>query len=213
MTMRGVIPILAAALFAGLAAAPARAQATTAPARATWSVAGSALYYALPDDENYVQPMVVARRDRLHLEARYNYEDRDTGSLFGGWAFGGGKEFTWEAIPMLGAVIGHTDGVAPGCTITLAWKQLSVYSENEYVVDFADREGDFFYDWSEVTWDPADWIGVGVVTQRTRAYQSDRDLQRGVMARFAKGAFTGAVYWFNPGSEDDFAVVSFGAGF
>jgi hypothetical protein len=209
----GVSCVAAEDAAAGAPVAATPAPAATPAATPRWSFQATANAYLLPDDENYVQPIVIARRDRLHLEARYNYEDRSTGSLYAGYAFSTGTTVEFEAIPMLGAVVGRTDGVAAGCTLTLAWKQLAVYSENEYVVDFADRESNFFYDWSEVTWEPADWAGVGLVSQRTRVYETDRDLQRGVMARFAKGAFTGAVYWFNPGSADDFAVVSFGAGF
>ncbi len=216
MSPRAIGRLVACGLTAALAASLAQAQepaAPPAPAAPHWSVDATANAYLLPDDENYIQPTVVARRGRLHLEARYNYEDRDTGSLWGGYAFATGTTVEFEVIPMLGAVVGGTDGVAPGFKFTLAWKELSVYSENEYVIDFADRESNFFYDWSEVTWEPNDTWGVGVVSQRTRVYATDRDLQRGLMARFAKGAFTGTVYWFNPGSEDDFVVLSAGFGF
>ena len=215
---------LVAALLAVLAAAPARAQAggppapgaspaAASPAPEGWSYDLAALYYVLPDDRNYVQPMFTARGGRLHVEARYNYEDLHTTSIFGGWAFGGGSEFTWEAIPMLGAVVGQTDGLAPACSVTLAWKELSVYSENEYVVDFADRESNFFYSWSEITWDPNEAFGAGMVVQRTRLRDTDRDLQRGVMARVSGKRVSGALYWFNPGSADDFVAVSVGVGF
>jgi hypothetical protein len=224
MSDRAIGRLLACALTAALAAtlaqaqepaapAPAAASASSAPAAPRWSVDATANAYLLPDDEDYLQPTVVARRGRLHLETRYNYEDRDTGSLFAGYAFATGTTVEFEAIPMLGAVVGGTDGVAAGCTFSLSWKQLSVYSENEFVLDFADRESNFFYDWSEVTWVPNDTWSLGVVTQRTRVYDTDRDLQRGLMARFAKGAFTGTVYWFNPGSDDDFVVLSAGVGF
>lgn len=199
------------------AAAPARAQESGPTAGAAgaerWSFDATAIYFDLPDDEDYVQPQFVARRDRLHLEARWNYEDIHTASIFGGWAFGGGSEFEWEAIPILGAVFGNTDGVAPGCIVSLSWKELSAYSEIEYVAVFGDRESNFFYAWSEITWDPTDAFGAGMVVQRTRVYETDRDTQRGVMARFTHRAFTGAAYWFNPGSSDDFVAFSVGMGF
>lgn len=215
MAARTWVPgvILAAAVAA---AAPARAQEglpAGAAGAARWSFDATAIYFDLPDDEDYVQPQFVARRDRLHLEARWNYEDIHTASIFGGWAFGGGSEFEWEAIPILGAVFGETDGVAPGCIVSLSWKELQAYSEIEYVAVFADRESNFLYAWSEITWDPVDAFGAGMVVQRTRVYETDRDTQRGVMARYTHRAFTGAVYWFNPGSSDDFVAISVGAGF
>ena len=182
-----------------------------APARAAedeWTWNASANWFLLPDDDDYVLPIIIARHDQLLLETRYNYEDRYTGSLWGGWAFDGGSTWEWEAIPMLGAVVGRTDGVAPGFKFSLAWKQLSFYSENEYVVVPSDHTENFFYNWSELTWDPLDWLSAGVATQRTRVYETERDLQRGLMARLARGRWSATGYWFNPGSDDDFGILT-----
>ncbi|HKQ97683.1 MAG TPA: hypothetical protein VJV75_07405, partial [Candidatus Polarisedimenticolia bacterium] len=173
-----------------------------------WHGSANVLAYFPEDDDNYLSPIVVMRHDRLHLEARWNYEEKETGSLFAGWVFTAGSTVEFEAVPMLGAIAGDLDGVAPGCTFSLAWKELFVYSENEIVFDLSDREGSYFYNWSEITWEPLDWLGAGMVTQHTRVYESDREIQRGAMARVTKGRFSSAVYWFNPGSTDDFIVVS-----
>lgn len=213
MKARLLVRLLACGLAAAAGLSPVQAQEEAPAGQPRWTGSLSAFWYLLPDDENYVSPIVVARRDRLHLEARFNYEDRDTGSFFGGWTFTAGKTVEFEATPMLGAVTGQTDGIAPGCTFSLAWKQLAWYSENEYVIDFADRESNFYYNWSELTWEPLDWLGAGVVTQRTRVYETDRDVQRGILARFTRGRFSAAGYWMNPGSEDDFGIVSLGLEF
>ena len=37
---------------------------------------------------------------------------------------------------MAGAVFGRTNGVAPGLELTLSWKSVELYSENEYVFGF-----------------------------------------------------------------------------
>jgi DNA-binding NtrC family response regulator len=39
----------------------------------------------------------------------------------------------------------------------------------------------FFYNWSELTIAPWDWVRFGMVTQRTRLYDSDREIQRGFL--------------------------------
>ena len=213
MKARLAARLLGCGLAAAAGVCSARAQEAAPAGPSKWTGSLSAYWYLLPDDENYVLPIVMARRDRLHLEARFNYEDRDTGSFFGGWTFAAGEEVEFEATPMLGAVTGQTDGIAPGCTFSLTWKQLSWYSENEYVIVFADREENFYYNWSELTWEPLDWLGAGLVTQRTRVYQTDRDLQRGLLMRFTRGSFSAAGYWLNPGSEDDFGIVSLGLEF
>jgi hypothetical protein len=183
------------------------------PASDSWTGSLTAYWYLLPDDENFVLPIAIAERGPVHLEARYNYEDRDTASLFGGWIFEGGDAVEWSVTPMLGAVVGETDGIAPALTWELSWKQLALYSENEYVFDLGDSRGSFFYDWSELTWEPLDWLGAGMVTQRTRVYQVERELQRGLMVRFTMGRWNAGAYWFNPGARDDFGIVSAGMEF
>lgn len=192
-----------AVLLAGHAAS---AQTTNPPAAAAeddraWSFSASAFTYILSDGGNYVQPTVGADRGRLHLEARYNYENLETGSAWLGVNFSGGKTLEWAFTPMLGGVFGETTGVAPGFAASLSWRMLELASENEYVVDAGDRSDSFFYNWSELTLAPADWFRFGLVTQRTRVYQSDREIQRGVMAGVSVKRANVTGYLFNPDED------------
>jgi hypothetical protein len=100
----------------------------------------------LPSDGgNYVQPTVGADRGRLHLEARYNYENLETGSAWLGVNFSGGKALEWAFTPLLGGVFGDTTGIAPGFAGSLSWRMIELSSENEYVVDAGNRSDSFFY--------------------------------------------------------------------
>jgi hypothetical protein len=67
--------------------------------------------------------------------------------------------------------------------------------------------------WSELSLWPTEWLRFGVVTQRTRVYQTERDIQRGLLVGFTWRRVEGALYFFNPGSDDHFAVVSVGFSF
>jgi hypothetical protein len=80
---------------------------------ARWSFSASAYAYFVPDSREYVQPTFTADRDWLHLEARYNYENIETGSAWVGYNFSGGKKLEWELTPMLGGVFGNTTGIVP----------------------------------------------------------------------------------------------------
>ena len=206
----------ALAVLVLLAAAPARGQAPPAqsdPAGArTWSFAASAYTFIVPDDSNYVQPLFAADRDWLHLEARYNYEDRDTGSLWIGYNFSGGETVSWELTPMLGGVFGNTTGIAPGYEGSLSWRKLELYSEGEYVITGEESER-FFYNWSELALAPVEWFRFGLVTQRTRAYQSDRDIQRGLLVGFSYKLADVTTYVFNPDDERPTIVVAVGVSF
>ncbi len=61
----------------------------------------------------------------LHLEARYNYEGIDTGSVWVGWNFGFGDELRLDATLMAGGIFGDFNGAAPGYELTIAWKSLA----------------------------------------------------------------------------------------
>ena len=179
----------------------------------TWSFSASAYTYVVPDSREYVQPTFTADRGWLHLEGRYNYEDLDTGSLWVGYNFSGGKELAWEITPMLGGVFGNTTGIAPGYKGSLSWWKLELYSEGEYVFDIDDSSGRFFYNWSELSIAPLEWLRLGLVTQRTRLYQNDRDVQRGLLAgvSFEKINFT--TYLFNPDDSKPTFVFALGFSF
>ncbi len=204
--MRG-LTCLAVAIVLSNAAAFAQAPPSVPVAAATktptaedkaWSFTGSAYTYFVPDDREYVQPTFTADRNWLHLEARYNYEALDTGSAWVGYNFSGEDTLAWEFTPMIGGVFGDTNGIAPGYKGSLSWSKLELYSEGEYVVDMGSSSDSFFYNWSELTLAPVESFRFGLVTQRTRLYETDRDIQRGLLAAFSFKRASLAGYVFNP---------------
>ena len=198
-----LIPLLAADAALAQSTAPAG---TTADAdEKKWTFSLSAYTYIVEDDEDYVQPTVRADRDWLHLEARYNYEDQDTTSVWIGYNFSFGDELTLDFTPMIGGVLGRTEGVAPGYELTLAWRGIELYTEGEFVIDTEDSSDSFFYTWSELTYSPVEWYRAGIVVQRTRAHDTDFDIQRGLMIGLTYKQLDFAVYVLNP--DDDPAVV------
>jgi hypothetical protein len=162
---------VAAIVIALCFAANAFAQGAAAPPERTWSIGVTVNTYFLPEQSNFGQPVITADRERLHLETRYNYEDLNTGSVWAGVNFSGGKTVEWEITPMVGGVIGDTDGVAPGYRGSVTWRRLEFYSEGEYVFDAHDSADSYFYNWSELSWAPVEWFRFGLVTQRTRVYR------------------------------------------
>ena len=178
-----------------------------------WSSSASASTYLVPDSHDYVQPTITADRNWLHLEARYNYEALDTGSAWVGYNFSGGKKLAWAVTPMLGGVFGDTAGIAPGYTGSLGWWKLELYSEGEYVCNTRDSSGSFFYNWSELTVAPVDWLKLGMVTQRTLTYQTDRDIQRGFLVGLSYKQVSLTTYVFNPDDSKPTVVLAVGVTF
>lgn len=194
-----------------LALAPATSSAQDAGDDEThaWSVSASVAVYGLPDDSNYAQPTVTADRGAIHLEARYNYEALRTASLWAGYAMRGGRRVEWALTPMVGLVFGGTDGIAPGYVASLSWWKVDAYIEGEYV--FAGiSEDSFAYHWSEAAIAPFGWLRAGLVTQRTRAYATERDIQRGPFVNATFDRIDAAVYAFIGERSEPTFVASIG---
>ena len=173
-----------------------------------WSFSAAAYYYILPHEKNTTTLLGYADHKSLHFEARYNYEGRETGSLFGGYMFKGGGELSWSLTPMVGFVFGNTDGFAPGLLTSFAWKKLDFYSESEYVIDFAGKENNFFYTWTELAITPVKKFRTGVSANRTRLYQSELEVQKGLFAQYSFCKLTAGLHYFNPFSDDYFLIAT-----
>ena len=220
--MRAIASLAIAVLYAS-AGALAQTTATGPPSLATptppvaddnpWSFSAAVYNYIVPDGGSYVQPTFTADRDWLHLEARYNYEALDTGSAWVGYNFGGGEKLAWEFTPMLAGVFGKVTGVAPGYKGSLSWWKLGLYSEGEHVFDKSDSPNSFSYTWSELTLAPVESFRFGLVTQRTYADQSGRDIQDGALVGFSYRKVDVTGYVFNPGDDEPTFVIAVGVRF
>jgi hypothetical protein len=177
-----------------------------------WSFAISAFVFDPPDDSPYFSPIFYADRGALHLEARYNYEDQETGSFFIGRNFEAGENVTLTAVPMFGVVLGSTQGVAPGAEVEIAWRRLALYAESEYVIDLEDEDASFLYTWLEATVAPVEWLRFGLVAQRTRTYESGLDIQRGLLVELSRGSLSFGFHWFNPDRRED-QVFAYAVGY
>jgi hypothetical protein len=210
-TTRHFLPLLLAILFVDKARSqigdviPPPDTADATPKQ--WSFALAASGYLVPTDQSYFSPNFRADHNWLHLEARYNYEEQQTGSLWAGYNFSFGDKVVFEVTPMLGAVFGNTSGVAPGYEASLTYRRIGLSSEGEYVSDLKDQARSFFYAWNELTYSPTDWLHAGLVAQRTRAYHTPLDVQRGVSVGFSYQRVDFTTYVFNAGWTDPTVVL------
>ena len=205
---------LAALLVLGAVVATAQQGATTpAEEKVGWELNASVYGYFPPEDHHYAQPTVTADHGALHLEGRYNYEGFETGSVWVGWNLGTGEKLRLDATLMAGGVFGDTRGVAPGYEMTLSYGRFELYSEGEYVFDVQDSANNFFYNWAQLGYSPLEWLTVGLASQRTRAYQTGLDVQRGFFVGFTYKSLSLNVFVFNPGWETPTLVTSLSVSF
>lgn len=192
----------------GIPAVETDAAAEAAPPAPAFSVAVAT--YFVPHTTVYAQPTLTADYEWLHVEGRYNYEAYDTASLWLGGNFSIGEKLTLDFTPMVGGVFGDVTGVAPGAKLTLGFWKLDLYSEAEYLFDTDDHSGNFGYAWSELGLTPVDWLRFGLVGQRTNAYDTEVDIQRGLFAGLAYRWLNFTTYVFNLDQSRQTVVLSVG---
>jgi hypothetical protein len=205
--MFAVIILVASQVAAQTTSGGEPAESKTAAAN-PWSFSVLTSGYLVPNDQSYASPVFTADREWLHLEARYNYEYQKTGSLWAGYNFTAGDKFALDVTPMLGVVFGDTTGIAPGCNISVTRKRLQLSLQAEYVFNLNDRTASFFYTWDEFIYSPTDWFHAGLVAQRTRAYHTDLDVQRGFSVGFAHKKIDFTTYIFNAGWTSPTVVLA-----
>jgi hypothetical protein len=199
-------------------AAAAQTPDTAVPSAATskapaWAFTASAYTYLLPDAPSYVQPAATADRGALHLEARYNYEEIHAASAWAGYNLSAEGTLALEFTPIVGGVVGSMTGVGLGYEGSLSWRRLELSSQGEYVIDTDDASGSFFYNWSQLAYSPADWINFGLVTQRTRVYDTDRDIQRGPFLGFSYKELSLTAFVLNPDDTSPTVIIGLDVGF
>jgi len=93
------------------------------------------------------------------------------------------------------------------------WWKLVLYSEGEYVFDTSTASDSFFYNWSELSLAPVEWFRIGVVTQRTRAYKAERELQRGLLVGVSYRGKDLSAFVFNPDNGKPLVIIAIAATF
>ena len=192
---------------------------TPRAAAAPWEYTLTIDGYIVPEGTSYVNPVLTADHNWLHLEARYNDENLRTASLWVGYNFGrgdvsAGDKWEFDITPMLGGVFGRTNGIALGCEVLLSYrKKVEASINNEYVFDTTSKLGNFYYSWPQLTYSPVDWFHVGAVAQRTAAYKTPFSIQRGFLVGFSHKKWELTTYVFDPGTTATTAVLEWGVSF
>ena len=172
-----------------------------------WHHTAEANFYFRKSDFIF-NPVYMVDKNWLHLEARYNYEGKNTFSAWFGYNFTGGKKFQYTITPCLGGIVGETYGVAPGLEMDFLFYGLQLSSQSEYVFDFKGPDNYYFYNWTDLTYSPLQWLWFGLSMQRTRLFKSNLDFQYGFIAGGGYKWFGLSAYLYNPGLDDAFIVLA-----
>ncbi|OQP46842.1 hypothetical protein A4H97_04785 [Niastella yeongjuensis] len=182
-------------------------------ASTAWKFSAWAEMFIIPGEEDFFNPTFYARHKNLHLEGRYNYEDRNTASFWAGRRFKFGEGVNFVFVPMAAVVIGNTNGMAPGLEMEIMYRKFDFYAESEYVFDFESKEDNFFYMYSELAIRPIKPIRTGLIAQRTKLIETDFEIQHGLFAEYYFGRCRAGVFYFNPFGSENFWIASFSVDF
>jgi len=173
-----------------------------------WNFSAWVEVFIMPDEKDIFNPTFYARHQSLHLEGRYNYEDRNTVSTWVGRKFEFGQPVEFVFVPMGGIIFGNTNGMAPGLEMEIVYRKFDFYSEMEYVFDFESRQNNLFYMYSELAIRPIDALRTGIIAQRTKLVETEHEIQRGLFAEYYFKRFRAGVFYFSPFSSDNFWIAS-----
>lgn len=172
-----------------------------------WNVESDVNFYFLPQ-EFILLPVIRADKNKLHLEARYNYEDLHTFSGWIGYNFSGGKKIEYAITTMAGVVTGNSNGLAPGVELSFTRKKWELTSETEYLFEMDSKTNNFLYTWTDLSYSVNDWLWIGISAQRTRLYQTKLDIQRGLLVGAGWKTWEATAYLYNIGFDNPFAILT-----
>jgi hypothetical protein len=139
------------------------------------------VYYSKQTSFTFVPVISLQSKKGWCAETRFNYEDIQTVSLHFGKTFSKESGLSYSLTPMLGGLIGNTNGVSLGSNIELNYKKLNWLTQTQYVFS----KQDFIYTWSELFYSPAKWLYMGSVLQHTYLKDSGHVWEPGVGIGFS----------------------------
>lgn len=166
-------------------------------------------YTSLVSGEKYVWMPVVHHQGKkgLYTEMRYNYEAPKTASVYLGKSFSREAALSYEITPMAGFVFGEYTGASLAMNVALEHKKIFFSSQTQYTMNKDNRMDNFFFNWSELGYQPVKWFYTGVSAQLTKLYKNTLMPEYGLMLGLVIRKITIPVYVFNPlGTKKNYII-------
>lgn len=157
-------------------------------------------YHVVGNNHEYV-PMSMAHfknNKNWYAEGRYNYEDVETLSFYVGKTFSRNRKLSYALTPLVGGAVGNFNGISTGINIDLDYDRFFFSLQPQYSFSTDKRSDHFFYNWSELAYQPLEWLYAGVSFQHTRLYNTKPAFESGILVAFTFRNVTIPVYAFAP---------------
>jgi hypothetical protein len=149
----------------------------------------------------------ITSSNNWYGEARYNFDELNTFSLYAGRKFAGSGNLNWEATPIVGGLMGQMNGGSLGMNVGFDYKRLFFLSQSQYSFSMENGTDKFFYNWSELGFEATQWLYAGVAVQQTNIYQEKGRMEPGCMIGFSIKNWTIPLYAFNTSDQDRYFVL------
>lgn len=166
--------------------------------------------YARNKEALQVVPLLHYQNSKnWYAEARYNYEDIATASLYGGKIFTKEKnKLSCSALPLAGVVWGKFKGGSLGLNVNLEYKKTFFCSQSQYTFSVEDRSNNFLYSWSEAGYKIWNWLYVGSAIQHTHMYDTRFKIgEKGLIVGLSMGRWVFPLYIFNPSTNNQYFIL------
>ncbi len=171
--------------------------------------AGFEQYYYVQAKEPVVMMPIAHYQSKTnwYTEARYNYEDLNTFSLYAGKIFTRDRKISYSIIPILGAVMGKFKGGSAGLNLNIEYKEWYLSAQSQYTVSANDKTSTFFYSWSELGYEFSDFIYAGLAIQETSLYAAKPVCETGVVVGLSFGKWVFPIYAFSPFDNSRYFII------
>ncbi len=161
---------------------------------------GAEQYYTLQNQRSFALVPVIyfQHKNGWYAEARYNYEELETASVYAGRTFASTGDLAVAISPIAGLVAGRFVGGSVGCNIAAEFKNFSLSSQSQYTFSIQAVSQNFTYSWTDLSYKLWHHLAGGFSLQQTGLYRTANKWEAGVflLARFKKWSMP--LYVFNP---------------
>jgi hypothetical protein len=174
------------------------------------SECGVQQYYNLGDKQRFeVVPIAYFQTAKhWYFEGRYNFEASNCMSAYIGKVYERKSNISYSLIPVAGLVMGSIQGGSAGLNITADYKKVSFTSQCQYTFSIEDKQQNFTYSWSELSYNITSFFGAGISLQQTGEYDTKNKFDKGAFLQFSYNHWTLPFYVFDKGENGKHYILS-----
>lgn len=165
-------------------------------------------HYVGNQDNTVIVPVVHFQSKKgWYGEARYNYDELNTFSVYGGKTFSWNRAVAFSVTPLLGVSVGQLHALSTGNNIDASYQNFFFSSQSQYTFSTRAREENYFFSWIEAGYQPSNWLYAGLTMQHTRVYKTPHLVEPGILLGFSFKRWSLPLYYFNPLKKDQFFII------